>query len=127
MNLMLLPETLAVCRLAASEAFPAWAQGEFVSVTRTADELSVVCAARYVPEGVQQETSWRALKIAGPLAFSMVGVLSTLATPLASAGISIFVISTFDTDYVLVKDTMLENTIQTLESLGHTVLREEGD
>jgi hypothetical protein len=120
LRLLALPELLAVCRLAADDAFPAWlpARG-FVSVTRTAGELSIVCAQDAVPAGLRCEPGWRALAVEGPLDFGLTGVLASIAAPLAEAGISIFAISTFDTDYVLVKDERLNEAAEALRRAGH--------
>src|SRR5262249_11782378 len=112
----------AVCKLAADAALPSWADGgPFVSITRTSDELSVVCLQASVPDGVPCAPGWRCLQVAGPLDFALVGVLASLAVPLAAAGISIFVVSTFDTDYLLVRAENLERTIEVLRRSGHTV------
>lgn len=121
-RLAILPETLSVCRLAADDAIPAWlpARG-FVSVTRTADELSIVCAQDAVPVGVRREPGWHALAVEGPLDFGLTGVLASLAAPLAKAGISIFAISTFDTDYVLVKAERLDDAVEALRRAGHLI------
>ncbi len=115
-----LPDTFAVCRLERGAPWPAWARGAFVSVTATEDELSVVCPAAGVPPEVRAERDWRVLKIAGPFAFSTVGVLASLAAPLAQAGISLLTISTYDTDYVFVKSDALERASATLVAAGHT-------
>ena len=121
-NLTVLPDALAVVRLAAGANLPTWsAQGAFFSVTRTSDELSIVCSARQVPAGVAAQTGWRALKVAGPFALSEVGVLAALAEPLAKANVSIFVISTFDTDYLLVAETQLAAAIAALREAGHQI------
>ena len=91
MNLTVLPETLAICRLSADEAVPEWAMiGEFVSITHTADELSIVCAEENVPSDVKADRGWRALKVEGPLDLALTGVLASLANPLAEAQINIF-------------------------------------
>src|SRR3954463_2110855 len=103
MEIAVLPDTLAVCRLRASERIPSWAlelHEGFVSITRTPDELSIVCDEEAVPPDVEVESGWRALQLPGPIPFDQVGVLASVATPLAAAGVSIFAISTFDTDYV---------------------------
>ena len=92
-----------------------------VSLTRTADELSVVCPQSAVPAGVQAERDWRCLRVAGALPFSAVGILSSLVTPLAAAGISVFALSTFDTDYLLVKEKDLEKAAAALTQHGHTL------
>jgi uncharacterized protein len=122
LTLTVLPERLAVCRLDPDAGLPAWAQrGSLWSITRTADELSIVCAAAAVPPDVRAERDWRALKVAGPLPFSLTGVLASLATPLAEAGISIFALSSYDTDYLLVREARLDAAITTLRGVGHRV------
>jgi len=121
-DLRLLPHRAAVCRLAADEAVPAWATaGPFSSVTRTPGELSVVCTGDLVPEGARCERGWRVFEVAGPLEFSLTGILAAIATPLAHAGVSIFAVSTFDTDYVLVKEENLAKAVDALRAAGHTV------
>ncbi|MFL6275868.1 MAG: ACT domain-containing protein [Blastocatellia bacterium] len=123
-KLTLLPDKLAICRLSPDAAIPRWALGsDFYSITRTADELSIVCHQTDIPDDVQSEGDWRCLKVHGPLAFSMVGVMASLTAPLAAAGISIFVISTFDTDYLLVKQAHLESAIAALSTAGHSIIR----
>lgn len=103
MNLLiLLPDTFAVCRLAGDAPVYSWATGDFVSITGTLDELSIVCPQDQVRDDVKPERGWRRLRVAGTLEFTKVGVLSALAGPLAAEGISIFAISTFDTDYLMV-------------------------
>ena len=122
MNLELLSRTYAVVRLAPDAPLPGWAlAGDFVSLTRTRGELSVVCEERLVPAPFDREGGWRALKVEGPLDFALVGVLVSIASPLASAGVSMFAISTFDTDYLLVKATDLARTIEALGQKGHLV------
>jgi hypothetical protein len=119
-HLQLLPGRYAVCRLAADAEIPPIG-GTFFSITRTADELSVVCEESATPQDVKCELGWRALKVAGPLDFSLTGVLAAIAAPLAAANVSIFAISTFDTDYVLVKDDLLERALEALRQAGHRV------
>ena len=109
-------------RLAAEAPLPPWAtQGGFFSVTRTSDELSVVCLADQVPRGVSAETGWRALKVKGPFALSEIGVLACLAAPLAKAKVSLLAISTFDTDYLLVSEKQLHAAIAALRTAGHRI------
>ena len=120
LRLAVLHDRLAVCQLAATDAPPATPEG-FFSATRTADELSVVCAEGSVPEGARCEKGWRALKLEGPFEFTEIGVLASVAAPLADAGVSIFAVSTFDTDYVLVKEEQLENAAAALRERGHEV------
>lgn len=107
----------AVARLGAAEPVPAWAEsGAFSSVTRSRDELSVVCPESAVPEGIRFEGGWALLRLEGPFPFTAVGVLSSFLTPLARAGVSIVAVSTFDTDYVLVKRSDLGRAIPALEN-----------
>jgi len=109
-----------VCQLAAGAPTPSWAEdSEFSCVTRATGELSIVCEEDRVPEGVRVELGWVALKIEGPFPFSMTGVLASFLQPLSDAKIPIFAISTFDTDYVLVKREDLERAKKTLAATGH--------
>jgi hypothetical protein len=127
-EISLLPERFAITRLAPTAPVPPWAaQGPFFSITRTAEELSIVTAVRNAPEGVQKEADFRALKVHGPFALSEIGVLSALAAPLADAKISLFVISTFDTDYLLVSCENLQAAVATLKKAGHQVQGTELD
>jgi hypothetical protein len=122
LTLVPLEGAYAVCRLDAGAALPAWAAGgPLVSVTRTADELSVVCPQQAVPEGVRCERGWRGLRVAGPLDFSLVGVLAALLDPLAAAGVGVFVLATFDTDYLLVKEKDWPRAVLALRRAGYEV------
>ena len=120
MDLTVLGEPLAICRLPATGRIPSWALEEhetFSSITRTGEELSIVCAEEAVPpDDVQYEGGWRALKVPGPIPFGVTGVLASIAGPLAAAGISIFAVSTYDTDYVLVKAEDVERALTTLKA-----------
>jgi hypothetical protein len=121
-DVTVLPGSFALMRLPADAPVPPWAaHGDFFSITRTADELSIVCRARQVPSGIAAETGWRALKVAGPFSLSEIGVLSALAAPLAEAQVSLFAISTFDTDYLLVSEKQLPAAIAALKGAGHRV------
>jgi hypothetical protein len=121
-ELSLLAETFTVCHLAPDAALPEWAtQGQFFSVTRTGDELSVIAETNFVPEKLRTEVSWRALKVRGPFDFSEVGVLAALVAPLTAAGVSVFTISTFETDYLLVQLIQLREVVAGLRNAGHTV------
>lgn len=114
--------SLSIVRLPPGSGVPDWIERDsWHSVTRTADECSVVCESRLVPAGVSHVGPWRGLKVAGPLAFDLVGVLYRLAGPLADTGISVFVISTYDTDYVLVRGEALDSAIAGLEEAGVVV------
>ena len=129
----LLGETYAVARLPASEALPPWSAGilpagarasspRFVSVTRTDDELSIVCEEALVPDDVHAERGWRALKLLGPIPFETTGVAASFTAPLAQRKISVFVVSTYDTDYLLVKANALNAAIEALRQAGFHVL-----
>jgi uncharacterized protein len=125
LTLHLHPGEYAVCRLAPDAAVPAWAQaGGFCSITRTADELSIICRAEAVPADVKHERGWRLLQLAGPFDFDAVGVLSSVLQPLAAAKVSSLAVATFDTDYLLVKAANLAPALAALRAAGHTV-REE--
>lgn len=115
------PQPLAVCRLDPMVTVPDWVAGDLVSVTRTTEELSIVCAADAVPIGTRVEGPFRALAVRGPLDFALTGVLASLAMPLAEAGVPIFVLSTFDTDLVLVPGDRIEAAITALTDAGHHV------
>jgi hypothetical protein len=122
LELSLLPETFAICHFAADAAVPEWAsQGQFFSITRTGEELSVIAETVFVPAGLRTEVSWRVLKVHGPFDCSEVGVLASLVAPLAAAGISVFTISTFDTDYLLVQCIQLRDAVAALRNAAHTV------
>src|SRR5262249_31907577 len=118
LTLVAIDGALAVCRLAADAPLPAWAvdgpAGPVASITRTADELSIVCQQGVVPEGVRCEPGWRALRVVGTLDLAIVGALATLLAPFAAAGVAVFVVSTFDTDYLLVKEDRLDAAVDAL-------------
>lgn len=125
-KLLLLDDLLAVCQFPATAPFPEWAQAEgLLALVRTPQEVSIVCAERFVPPGVKAEPGWRALMVEGPLEFNQVGVLSSLTESLAQAGVSIFAVSTFNTDYVLVKQSQLDQAVRALEQAGHELLPEK--
>jgi hypothetical protein len=121
-ELEVLPETFAVCRLPSQTPIPrSWLEAPFFSLTRTPDELSLVCAQSQAPEG-KCERDWRCLKVKGPLDFQLNGILASLAQPLAASGISLFALSAYDTDYLMVKAKDLEPAITALEMAGHSVV-----
>jgi hypothetical protein len=121
MKLMMLPDTFAVCRLSPTTDIPQWVlqSRALLSITYTSDELSLVCLEAMVPHGVQYRGGWRAIKVQGPLDFSLTGILVALAAPLAAANIPIFALSTFDTDYLLLQDEHLRQAEGVLEQSGH--------
>ena len=124
MRLALLPGAYAVCRLRPREAVPAWVaglDGPLVSITRTAEELSIVAPAARVPADVQAEGPWTALAVEGPLDFALVGVLHELSGVLARAEVSTFVLSTYDTDLLLVRAERADAAVAALRAAGHEV------
>ena len=122
LSLKIMPERLAVCRLSPDAVLPQWAMsGTFRSVTWTPDETSIVCEESAVPKEVESERGWRCFMVEGPLDFGLTGILLMIAAPLAKARISIFSISTFDTDYVLVKDASFLEAKKVLAASGHSI------
>ena len=122
LTLSVLSGEYAVSRLEPDAPVPDWAwHGELVSVTRTRDELSILCISSNVPDAVLCEREWAALKLHGPFEFTLTGILVSVLEPLRIAGIGIFAVSTFDTDYVLVKHHHLETAIAALREAGHHV------
>lgn len=121
--LEVLPDTLAICRLPADAAVPTWATGQaaFLTVSRTPEELSITAVQSVVPPGTRCERDYRALRVRGTLPPDLVGILLSIADPLARAGLAIFAISTYDTDYVLVKARDLPAALEALRAAGHDV------
>ena len=126
MKIKLLDGRFAITRLPPDASVPGWAVGDFVSITRTENELSIVASEKRVPAGLRAERGWRLFEVRGPIDFSQVGILDSLAHPLAASGVGIFVVSTFDTDYLMVQEPDLERAIEALRSAGHEIL-EMGD
>jgi hypothetical protein len=119
--------SLAVCQLASDAGIPTWAfedESRFFCVVRTCDELSIVCAEDRIPDGVRAERGWVTLKLEGPFPFSLTGVLASFLQPLADAQIPIFAISTFDTDYVLIKRENLAVAVVALSAAGHELVED---
>lgn len=122
LNLELIEGTFAVVRLEPNDAVPSWARGGALwSITQTPTELSIVCTSDRVPPGPRTEGPFKALKIKGTMDFGLTGILAAIADPLAAARISIFSISTFDTDYVLVREPDLQKAMATLRGAGHQI------
>jgi hypothetical protein len=120
LSFSVVPGDFAVARLPPAAPVPDWAQpGRFWSATRTAEELSIVCAESSVPPEVRAERGWALLQLRGPFPFEQVGVLDSFLRPLAAAGVSVFAIATFDTDYVLVKSGRLPDALSALAAAGH--------
>lgn len=118
----LIPGTWTIIKLAPDAAIPAWAVSarDFFAVSRTAEELSIICPTSVVPDVAGSELRWSLFKIEGPFSFAAVGVLASFGTPLANAGISIMAVSTYDTDYILVRSADEAAARQTLVLAGHT-------
>jgi hypothetical protein len=122
LTIVVYPEAYAICRLGPDAALPAWAtHARFLSITRTENELSIVCREQQVPADVHAERNRRLMRVEGTLAFTLTGVLASLAAPLATAGISIFAVSTYDTDYLFVSNENLQGAMEVLEAAGHAV------
>lgn len=126
LTLRLLPDALAVSRLDPDAAMPWWATAApFFSVTRTSDELSIVCAASRVPLGTDATYDWRALKLHGRFHHGLTGIMEAISTPLAGASVSMLVVATFDTHYILIREPQLADAMSALHAAGHRVLREQ--
>jgi len=120
LTLQILPEEFAIWQLPPDSPLPKPDNSSFWSVIRTSEELSVVSIAEHAPSGVPKEDGWCCIGVKGPLEFELTGILASLSAPLAEAGISIFAISSFNTDYLLVKAEQLEPSCRALELAGHT-------
>ena len=116
------PERLAICRLPADAPVPEWARGGFVTISRTAAELSIVCEQRHVPTSVQQERDKIAFGIAGVVPMTTLGLLASLCGALAKVRVPVFVVSTYDTDYLLVGAANFDAARAALAGLGHQIL-----
>lgn len=122
LTLTILPDPLVICRLDSMAIPSALPSGRgFWSLTSIGDEISLVCREEDSPPPANKERGLRAIKVQGPLDFEMTGILSSLAGPLADAGISVFAISTYDTDYILVKEKNLKTACRILQEQGHTI------
>ena len=115
-----LPGLFEICQLPCDASVPDWAtSGPFISITRSEEELSIVCLGDNVPAGVKAERHWMCFKLEGPFPFAQTGVLASFIDPLAEQGVPIFAISTYDTDYVLVQESYARVTLATLREAGH--------
>ena len=124
LSLSLLPHTYAVCQFHPDKHIPYWAlMGDFVSLTRTNEELSIACQEDNVPDDIEAERGWRCLQVQGAFDFSAAGVHASLAIPLAEADISVLAIATYATDYLLVKEENVERALRVLEQAGHSIKR----
>ncbi|GAB6098510.1 ACT domain-containing protein [Halanaerocella petrolearia] len=122
LSLEVLENKFAIWRLNKESSIPEWIfQEDFFSVTKTDDEVSIICNQDKISSQDKVSMNWRGLKVAGPLDFSLTGILASLTDVLAEAEISVFAFSTYDTDYLLVKDKDLEEAIETLERKGYKI------
>ena len=120
LRLRLLEGNYAIARLDAVAAIPHWADGPgFVSISRSDDELSVLCQAERVPASVRQDSGWACMKLLGPFAFDETGIVLSVIRPLSEAGIGIFVVSTFDGDHLLIKQSDVPAGAELLRAAGH--------
>lgn len=127
LDLYVLPERLAICRLGPEEKLPPWAgSAVLLSVTRTQAETTVVCQEENVPAGITCNKSWRCLRIGSVLDFSQTGILSSLTAPLAEEGIPIYALSTYSTDLILIKEKDLSRAVLVLTRSGNRVFSENG-
>jgi hypothetical protein len=125
LKLIILAQRLAVCRLDFNAPIPGWAGGEsFLSISRTRDELSVICEEHLVPPGAQASRGWRGFKIVGPLDLDLVGILVSVAVPLAQSNVGILPVGTYETDYILVRDRQLNDAIKALRFAGFDLVEE---
>jgi hypothetical protein len=125
LKLIILAQRLAVCRLDVNAPIPGWAGGEsFLSISRTRDELSVICEEHLVPPGAQASRGWRGFKIVGPLDLDLVGILVSVAVPLAQSNVGILPVGTYETDYILVRDRQLNDAIKALRFAGFDLVEE---
>jgi uncharacterized protein len=124
LNLSLLPDRYAVCQFHPDKHIPYWALlGNFVSLTRSNEELSIVCQQDNVPDDIEAERGWRCMQVQGVFGFSEAGVHVSLAIPLAEADISVLAIATYATDYLLIKEENVEQALQVLQRAGHHIER----
>jgi hypothetical protein len=127
LSLKILPHRMAVCRFEPTAPLPGWiGETDFYSFTRTEAELTIVCPETQLAPGTTSETGWRCFKVQGLLDFAEIGIILSLTQPLAENGVAVFVISTFDTDYFMVKEKDLAKAIDALTAKGHQVLKEDG-
>ncbi|KAJ53035.1 hypothetical protein BD780_000409 [Clostridium tetanomorphum] len=125
LTIKLLKEKFGVCRLNKEDLIPDWVKnGDFFSITKTLDELSFVCLESSIPNDIKSEKDWRILKIEGPLDFSLIGILSSISTILANKRISIFAISTYDTDYILIKNKDINTAVDALSKENYEIINE---
>lgn len=121
LRLRVLSTRYGICQLAADAELPPWAAGNLTAMVRTPDELSIVCPQEGIPGTVRCSECWRCLRVVGPLDFTLVGIIAGLTSLLAEAGISVFVFSSFDTDFLLVQENALQSAVDCLQEAGHLI------
>ena len=122
LSLSSIPDRFAVCQIDHQAKIPDWAfEGEFSFISRTPDELSIICPAKFVPPDIQYVAGWRGLKIEGPFDFNEIGVLAAITAPLAQGDISLLTVSTYDTDYIFLQEAQFETAGDILEAVGHKI------
>jgi hypothetical protein len=126
LQLSLLKDSYGVCEFPSTASIPEWAlNASLCSVTRSKKELTIVCTQDVIPADIEYDSGWRCFRVDGSFDFNPIGVISSFAAPLAEAGVSIFVISTYDTDYILVKKEKVEQAVTVLTDCGHLVIRDD--
>ncbi|MGD8787805.1 MAG: ACT domain-containing protein [Phycisphaerales bacterium] len=126
LQLSLLKDSYGICKFPSDSSIPEWAlKVSLCSITRSEKELTIVCLQGIIPANTEYDSDWRCFRIGGSFDFNQIGVISSLAAPLAEAGVSIFVVSTYDTDYVLVKEEKIEQAVNVLTDNGHLIAGEE--
>ena len=127
MNLSLLEGLFAICQFNPNDEEPSWVdKDKFYTITRTPKELSIVCHQESIKGPPQVEKDWRVIEVEGPLDFNLTGIVSSITRPLGESNISVFVISTFNTDYILVKESLLDHAVGVLSKAGFHFLKENG-
>ena len=122
LTFILIDGVFSLCRLAPEDAIPSWALSSgFYTISKTDDELSVVCESQYVPAFIKQDGNWRLLKIAAILDLFLTGITAKFSTALGNAGVNLCVIATYQTDYILVKQEKLQTAITALQDAGFIV------
>jgi len=121
-TLEVLQSGLAVVKLGPEDSVPRWARGEFVAITKTATELSIGCAEAGIPDDVEAERGWTGFRLAGPLSFDQIGIIASITAPLEAVEVPVFVVSTYDTDYLLITSDQLESASEALQASGHRIV-----
>jgi len=122
-NLKVMPELYSISRLSSKDLIPSWADGAgFVNIARSHDELSIVCLQSRVPVGIKTDPDWRCIQFVGPFAFDETGVVLSVVQPLSEAGFGVFVVSTFDGDFLLLKAEIFSQGLEVLRAVGHQFL-----